>query len=230
MASVRLIESGGTAVRDTALGPALWVTMAIGLLLAPQTGSAAASADISADQSPSGLPVSIGSWQVQAWNDRAGAFSHCTLSRLDNGFVTVFSRGTPGYALALGPVRWKLQKSSTLPVLLMAGSVQTQAQALATSDKVVSISLQRNPALIPRIISELKLADALKVRIGDETLQLPSDGVRSALAELDGCWREHWQADPDTVGSIQRPDEPNSPAAEGSRVDALARDLASARS
>jgi hypothetical protein len=32
------------------------------------------------------------------------------------------------------------------------------------------------------------------------------------------------------VGSIQRPDEPNSPAAEGSRVDALARDLASARS
>src|SRR5918912_498553 len=165
---------GGIAVRDTALGPALWVTMAIGLLLAPQTGSAAASADMSADQSPGGLPVSIGSWQVQAWNDRAGAFSHCTLRHLDNGFVTVFSRGASGYALALGTVRWKLQKNSTLPVLLMAGSVQTQAQALATSDKVVSISLQRNPALIPRIISELKLADALRIRIGDEMLQLSS--------------------------------------------------------
>ncbi len=214
----------------TTLGLAFWAIMASVVLPVPQPGWAATSAGASADQSPDGAPVSIGSWQVQAWQDEAGAFSHCTLHRLDNGFVAAFSRSASGYALALGSVRWKLQKSSALPVLLMAGSAHAQAQALATSDKVVSISLERNPGLIPRIISELKMAQALRIGIDDETLQLPSDGVRPALAELDRCWRDHWRADLDAVGSIRRPEEPKSPAAEGGRADALVRDLALARS
>src|ERR671939_2032775 len=102
-------------MRKTALGVALWVTLASVVLSMPQTGWAAAPAGVSADQSARGAPVSIGSWQVQAWSDRAGAFSHCTLHRLDDGFVAAFNRSASGYALALGSVRWRLRKNNNLP-------------------------------------------------------------------------------------------------------------------
>src|SRR5918912_1211425 len=102
-------------MRKTALGLTLRAIMASVVLSVPQPGWAATSAGASADQSPDGAPVSIGSWQVQAWNDQAGAFSHCTLHRLDNGFVAAFSRSAYGHALALGSVRWRLRKNNNLP-------------------------------------------------------------------------------------------------------------------
>src|ERR671932_498396 len=154
-------------------------------LLAPHAGGAAASPDVPADRSPGGAPVRIGPWTVQAWNTRAGAFSHCTLHRLDGGFVAAFSRSASGYGLALGSVRWHLPEQSSFPVQLTAGAAQTQAQALATGAKVVSIGLQRNPALIPRIVNEFKAAEALEIRIEGETFRIPSDGAEPALAELD---------------------------------------------
>ena len=133
------------------------------------------------------------------------------MHRLDHGFVAVFSRSLSGYSLALGSVRWRLRQNTAFPVLLTAGTAQTQAQAVATSDKVVSIGLQRNPALIPRIVNEFKAADALEVRIGGETFRIPSDGAEPALAELDRCWREHRHL-ADEVGAT-RPAAPNAPVA-----------------
>ena len=184
---------------------------ALAALLAPQAGRGAALPDLPADRSPGGAPVRIGPWTVQAWNTRAGAFSHCTLHRLDSGFVAAFSRSASGYGLALGSVRWHLREQSSFPVLLTAGAAQTQAQALATGEKVVSIGLQRNPALIPRIVNEFKTADALEIRIEGETFRIPADGAEPALAELDRCWREHRHL-ADEVGAT-RPPAPNAPAA-----------------
>ena len=181
---------------------ALGAAMAVAAWLAPHAARSAASPEIPAERSPAGAPVRIGLWAVQAWNGRTGAFSHCTMHRLDHGFVAVFSRSLSGYSLALGSVRWRLRQNTAFPVLLTAGTAQTQAQAVATSDKVVSIGLQRNPALIPRIVNEFKAADALEVRIGGETFRIPSDGAEPALAELDRCWREHWHV-ADEVGSTR---------------------------
>ena len=178
--------------------------IAVAALLA--SGPAAASPGI---PDADGAPVQIGPWTVQAWDARPGAFSHCTLHRLDNGFVAAFSRGVSGYGLALGSIRWRLPERAAFPVLLVAGAAQIQAQALATSGTVVSIALQRNPALVPRIVNEFKAADALEVRIAGETFRIPSDGAGPALAELDRCWREY-RNPADEVGST-RPPAPNSP-------------------
>lgn len=187
----------------------LRTAIVLAVLLAPHAGWAAASPDGSADRSPVGAPVRIGPWTVQAWNTRAGAFSHCTLHRLDSGFVAAFSRSASGYGLALGSIRWHLREPSSFPVLLTAGTAQTQAQALATGERVVSIGLQRNPALVPRIVNEFKAADALEIRIEGETFRIPSDGAEPALAELDRCWREHRHL-ADEVGAT-RPAAPNAP-------------------
>ena len=74
---------------------------------------------------------------------------------------------------------------------LVAGPATIHAEAYVTRRTNLLVILQRNPALIPRIVNEFKRAEALEIRGAGVTFRLSSDQAAAALAELDKCWREH---------------------------------------
>ena len=142
----------------------------------------------------------IGAWRIQAWNTRGQAFAGCTAHRVDGGVVASFARSTSSYNLVLSSSRWRLEEQSTRTVTLVAGSATALAEAHVTRPTNLFIVLQRNSALTPRILNELRTAGSLQVRTAGGTIHVPADQAAAALAELDRCWRE--QGDDGATGSI----------------------------
>jgi hypothetical protein len=142
----------------------------------------------------------IGPWRVRAWNAPTGGFSGCTAHRLDDGVVASFGRSSSGYSLALGSPQWQLEEQGPVAVTLVAGSASAQAEAFVTRRTNLLVMLQRNPALVPRIVNEFKRADAIEIRGAGVTVRVPSSEAAAALAELDRCWREHGGAATGSLG------------------------------
>jgi len=145
--------------------------------------------------------IRIGPWTVLAWNARTGAFSGCTVHRVENGLVASFGRSGSGYTLALGSTQWQLDEQGPQTVTLIAGSATTPAEAYVTRRTNLLVILQRNPALIPRIVNEFKRADALEIRGAGVAARVSSDDAAAALAELNKCWREQGSS---ATGSLGR--------------------------
>src|SRR5919205_600419 len=92
--------------------------------------------------------ISIGPWNVQAWNDQ-DKFHHCSLQRTDGDVATVFARGSGGYVLALASSKWKLNPKASYPVRLVGGaSLDKELQAEVADANTVTIRLGDDEGLI----------------------------------------------------------------------------------
>ena len=161
--------------------------------------------------------ISIGPWNVQAWNDQ-DKFHHCSLQRTDGDIATVFARGSGGYVLALASSKWKLNPKASYPVRLVGGAaLNKELQAEVADANTVTIRLGDDEGLI----DGLKKVQTLDVRAASGTIRAPFDQGGSALTELETCWRERTRtaaAENDSNPFAAKSEDTTNPFASGGKA------------
>src|SRR5829696_4423702 len=90
------------------------------------------------------------------------------------------ARGMSQLTLAMFSQKWKLEKGTSYPVTLVAGSAREELQAKVESATAVAVDLTGRDAFV----EGLARVPALEVRAAASTLRLPLDQGAAALARL----------------------------------------------
>jgi hypothetical protein len=130
--------------------------------------------------------VTVGPWTVTT-SYKGDKFDGCSMSRSAAELDIAFVRAQGGLLLFLESQKWKLERGSSYPVRLLAGSRSIEVKALAEF-KAVTITLA------DRLLNQqLRTADVLEVRGEGATLRVPLDGSTAALGRLEACFEKNSQ-------------------------------------
>src|SRR5215217_4475023 len=114
-----------------------------------------------------------------------GVFQYCMMARPETKTSPGFgiARGASQLTLAMFSQKWKLEKGTSYPVTLVAGSAREELQARFESATAVTVDLTGRDAFV----EGLARVPALEVRAAASTLRLPLDQGAAALARLRDC-------------------------------------------
>ncbi|MFL5178217.1 MAG: tetratricopeptide repeat protein [Microvirga sp.] len=126
----------------------------------------------------------VGPWNVAATTEK-GVFQYCMMARPETKTSPGFgiARGASQLTLAMFSQKWKLEKGTSYPVTLVAGSAREELQASVESATAVTVDLTGRDAFV----EGLARVPALEVRAAASTLRLPLDQGAAALARLRDC-------------------------------------------
>ena len=126
----------------------------------------------------------VGPWNVAATTEK-GVFQYCMMARpeTETSPGCGIARGTSQLTLAMFSQKWKLDKGTSYPVTLVAGSAREELQARVESATAVTVDLTGRDAFV----EGLARVPALEVRAAASTLRLPLDQGAAALARLRDC-------------------------------------------
>ncbi len=129
-------------------------------------------------------PMTVGPWAItKTYN--ANKLINCTMSRSAGALKITFVRARDDLLLVLSSPKWKLDRSRTYSVRLVAGSRSVEAKALAET-KSVTIALASR-----QFKAKIRSANALVVRGKGATLRVPLDRSSAALERLDQCFEKN---------------------------------------
>ncbi|MFL4988795.1 MAG: hypothetical protein ACJ8C0_10650, partial [Microvirga sp.] len=114
----------------------------------------------------------VGPWNVAATTEK-GVFQYCMMARPETKTSPGFgiARGASQLTLAMFSQKWKLEKGTSYPVTLVAGSAREELQASVESATAVTVDLTGRDAFV----EGLARVPALEVRAAASTLRLPLD-------------------------------------------------------
>src|SRR5215208_2722140 len=123
-------------------------------------------------------------WNIAATTEK-GVFQYCMMARPETKTSPGFgiARGMSQLTLAMFSQKWKLEKGTSYPVTLVAGSAREELQARVESATAVTVDLTGRDAFV----EGLARLPALEVRAAASTLRLPLDQGAAALARLRDC-------------------------------------------
>jgi len=123
----------------------------------------------------------VGPWNIAATTEK-GVFQYCMMARPETKTSPGFgiARGMSQLTLAMFSQKWKLEKGTSYPVTLVAGSAREELQAKVESATAVAVDLTGRDAFV----EGLARVPALEVRAAASTLRLPLDQGAAALARL----------------------------------------------
>jgi len=126
----------------------------------------------------------VGPWNIAATTEK-GVFQYCMMARPETKTSPGFgiARGASQLTLAMFSQKWKLEKGTSYPVTLVAGSAREELQARVESATAVTVDLSGRDAFV----DGLARVPALEVRAAASTLRLPLDQGAAALARLRDC-------------------------------------------
>src|SRR5215212_5819953 len=126
----------------------------------------------------------VGPWNVAATTEK-GVFQYCMMARPETKASPGFgiARGASQLTLAMFSQKWKLEKGTSYPVTLVAGSAREELQARVESSTAVTVDLTGRDAFV----EGLARVPSLEVRAAASTLRLPLDQGAAALARLRDC-------------------------------------------